>query len=51
MKAPRHEVQVTYVPRYVVEQAAENSVQLNKIKYNEFGKDVQLIPNTGNFAV
>lgn len=51
LKAPRQEVQVTYVPRYVVEQAAENSVQLNKIKYNEFGKDVQLIPNTGKFAV
>ena len=47
----RGDVNVTYVVRYEPVMGAEAQAQLNKKKYNEFGKGVQIVPGTGKYAI
>ena len=47
----RGDVEVTYIVRYEPVVGAEAQAQLNKKKYNEFGKGVQIVPGTGKYAI
>ena len=47
----RGDVDITYVVRYEPVMGSDAQAQLNKTKYNEFGRGVQIVPGTGKYAV
>lgn len=47
----RKDVDITYELKYEAVKASKESPQLNKKKYNGFGKGVQIQPDTGRFAL
>ena len=47
----RGDVDITYVVRYEPVMGSDAQAQLNKKKYNEFGRGVQIVPGTGKYAI
>ena len=46
-----NEVNVTYDLTYEVVKSSADRAKLNKIKYNEYGQGVQIVPGTGRYAL
>ena len=47
----RGDVDISYVVRYEPVLGSDAQAKLNKKKYNEFGKGVQIVPGTGKYAI
>lgn len=47
----RSDIDVSYTVRYEPVMGTGESAKLNKKKYNEFGKGVQIVPGTGKYAI
>lgn len=47
----RGDIDITYLVRYEPVMGTNAQAQLNKRKYNEYGKGVQIVPGTGRYAI